>query len=110
MTAIADQSTMPAWPAWVWMIVAVAGLITIFRLILGLCAAASHEMPAPDEYEASPYGPVRKFRTDRMCELRGHQYGISEDGAHWVCVRGDDRVPVDADVDEVERYANGGAA
>ena len=79
-------------------------------LILGLCRAASREMPHHDEYEASPYGPIRKFRTDRMCELRGHQYGINEDGTRWVCVRGDDTVPLIADLDEVERYANGGDA
>ena len=79
-------------------------------LILGLCRAAAKDMPAPDEYEASPYGPMRRFNLNRLCELRGHQYGISQDGTAWVCVRGDDRVPVQTDIDTIENYANGGAA
>ena len=78
-------------------------------LVIGLCRAA--DKPAPrHEYEASPYGPIARFRINRLCELRGHQYGISEDGTHWVCVRGDDRVPVETDIDSIENYANGGAA
>lgn len=109
MHAISDQSSMPLWPWWVWAI-GVLVFLAGWYLTLGLAHAAAKPMPEPDEYEASPYGPVRKFRIDRMCELRGHQYGISEDGTHWVCVRGDDRVPTNTDLDEVERYANGEVA
>ena len=109
MTAISDQSNMALWPWWVWAL-GIALFIAAWFLVLGLARAADKPAPRPDEYEASPYGPVRKFRTHRMCELRGHQYGISDDGTHWVCVRGDDRVPVNTDTDEVERYANGEVA
>ena len=108
MTAIADQSTMPAWPVWVWAL-GVTVLIAGWFLV-GLCQAAAKDMPAPDEYEASPYGPMRRFNLNRLCELRGHQYGISQDGTAWVCVRGDDRVPTTTDLDEIENYANGGDA
>ena len=105
MTAIADQSAMPLWPAWVWAL-GVAVLILGWLLALGLCRAAAK--PAPShEYEASPYGPIARFSIHRMCELRGHRYGLSEDGTHWVCVRGDDRVPVETDIDSIENYANG---
>jgi hypothetical protein len=78
-------------------------------LVVGLCRAAAKPAPQPNTrncFEASHYGPVR-----RMCELRGHQYGLSSDGRYWVCVRGDDRVArVITDLDDIERYANGGAA
>lgn len=63
---------------------------------------------AAQEFEQSPYGPVR---TGLVCNAHTpHQYGLSEDGTHWVCVRGDDRIPVDNDLDTIEAYANGEVA